>query len=616
MRPAWLGPALAALAIAQLLFWGLAGFLETRAGPAGQVQVARFAGLRADHQPGPAIPDAALAPVQARGDLVLPPGTGHWSLLRTRFRADGRAFGLLTGFGADAYRVYINGAPIGASGGVWPDRRTSGRTPRLFVFEAGQLRQGENRIDIVIHSVAGAPGMRAAMVGPLEDLEQPATWRRLRQAILAGAAGVALWAGVLALLLAGRNPATADNRWLGVMLLAWAGWASMLAFELGLPAAQYWTLYILMGLLVLCSSAAFTAAAVGPARVKPRYFLWAFLASAAVLLPALEINFADAFSSAMLIAEGVSILMFLAMLAMLLRWLPAAPKVGFLETVAVAMAITAGLVDTLDELFVLTPPGFPPYGPSFAYTPYACALLGFAFIWRVARRATEAEAAVGQANQDLSRQVAEKEAELAAGYERQRDLERRRTLADERQRIMRDMHDGIGAQLLGLLLQARSDRLSGEALVSGLEDSVGDLRLVVDSLDQGEASLEAALGAFRARIAPRCEAAGVELVWRIGEVGGGDLGPEGVLQIYRLLQEACANALRHAEAKRITVALTRAPDGQVEISLADDGRGFDAATVTPGRGLRNMRLRAERIGGALAIESGGEGTRVLLRFRA
>lgn len=212
--------------------------------------------------------------------------------------------------------------------------------------------------------------------------------------------------------------------------------------------------------------------------------------------------------------------------------------------------------------------------------------------------------------------VTERERVIVANMEEIRRNEHAAMLLEERSRIMRDMHDGIGGQLLGLILQARSRKLSDDALVSGLEQSLDDLRLVVDSLEQGEGSLTGALGAFRARIEPRCEAAGVELDWRIEDVGATPhIGPDKTLQIYRILLEACTNALKHGAPKRITVALKREGD-RIEIALADDGAGFALQTSPPGRGLANIRTRAAQIGAAFTIDSGAGGTRMSLSLAA
>ncbi|MEZ5970822.1 MAG: hypothetical protein R3C31_03315 [Hyphomonadaceae bacterium] len=212
--------------------------------------------------------------------------------------------------------------------------------------------------------------------------------------------------------------------------------------------------------------------------------------------------------------------------------------------------------------------------------------------------------------------VADREREIVRYHEEVRRNDRAAMLHDERSRIMRDMHDGIGGQLLGLILQARSRKLSDEALVNGLEQSLDDLRLVVDSLEQGEGSLTGALGAFRTRIEPRCEAAGVELDWEIDDVGATpNIGPDKTLQIYRILLEACTNALKHGAPKRIGVALKRDGD-QIEIALGDDGAGFAPHGALPGRGLTNMRTRARQIGAALAMDSTTSGTRISLTLPA
>lgn len=221
------------------------------------------------------------------------------------------------------------------------------------------------------------------------------------------------------------------------------------------------------------------------------------------------------------------------------------------------------------------------------------------------------EAATASAER-LSALVAEREREVLAKTEQLRRTERTTMLAEERARIMRDMHDGIGGHLLGLIVQARSQGLPRESLLAGLERSLEDLRLVVASLEQGEGSLTGAIGALRAHIEPRCAAAGVALDWRIEDVGETpQIGPDTTLQIYRILQEASTNALRHGAPRRIAVSMRRA-SGKVEIALSDDGAGFNPDQVQPGRGLANMRTRARRIGAGLDIRSGERGTELVL----
>ncbi len=84
--------------------------------------------------------------------------------------------------------------------------------------------------------------------------------------------------------------------------------------------------------------------------------------------------------------------------------------------------------------------------------------------------------------------------------------------------------------------------------------------------------------------------------------------------LYRITQEALSNALKHAQASKVNVSLEFVPDG-VEFRVQDDGRGFDPAASVAGHGLRNMRQRAEELGGAFSLESStAEGTQVIIKL--
>jgi two-component system sensor histidine kinase UhpB len=92
------------------------------------------------------------------------------------------------------------------------------------------------------------------------------------------------------------------------------------------------------------------------------------------------------------------------------------------------------------------------------------------------------------------------------------------------------------------------------------------------------------------------------------------LSPEAELVVYRVVQEALTNAVRHGGARRAWVAL-RADGAVVELEVRDDGSGFDVAAVPEGAGLRGMRERAVLVGARLELESSpGSGTTVRLRF--
>lgn len=191
----------------------------------------------------------------------------------------------------------------------------------------------------------------------------------------------------------------------------------------------------------------------------------------------------------------------------------------------------------------------------------------------------------------------------------------------ERQRILDDMHDGVGSQLLGLLVEARAGALQGADLIAGLESCLDDLRIIVDTLDPDAVSLDAALGGLRARLAERCAALGVELSFAVdADVAATFDAAEGV-QVLRALQEMVTNCLRHARTPRVEVRLGAAADvtetdgvPRVALTVRDHGVGLPAETAPRGRGrgMKSLRARARKLGGVLRVEPAAPGLRVTI----
>ena len=232
--------------------------------------------------------------------------------------------------------------------------------------------------------------------------------------------------------------------------------------------------------------------------------------------------------------------------------------------------------------------------------------------WIITRRFAQSLADAEQLNGELEQRVEAKRAELASQAEQVLALTRQQALADERRRIMSDMHDGIGGQLISMLSVAEHGSASREQIAGALRDCIDDLRLAVDSLEPTDAELLPLLGNLRYRIEARLKASGIALDWHVSDVPKlACLTPQNVLHILRILQEAFANVLKHAHARHIRVA-TAVDAGQVSISVGDDGRGFDGSASARGYGLTNMRGRARTIGGDLRIEPTAYGTTLSL----
>ncbi|HET9664974.1 MAG TPA: ATP-binding protein [Burkholderiales bacterium] len=193
--------------------------------------------------------------------------------------------------------------------------------------------------------------------------------------------------------------------------------------------------------------------------------------------------------------------------------------------------------------------------------------------------------------------------------------EQQEAIIAERARILQDMHDGMGSQLVtALRLVKRED---GDRVIAArnIEEALQDLRLIIDSLDDVNQGLLPKLADLRYRLEPRLAELGIRLVWAVEplpELEG--LSPQSALNAMRIVQEALNNAVKHARPTAITVSATR-QNGKAVIAVEDDGSGFDLdATGSRGRGLSGMRKRADQIGASLHLERRDGGAAVSLHF--
>ncbi len=214
---------------------------------------------------------------------------------------------------------------------------------------------------------------------------------------------------------------------------------------------------------------------------------------------------------------------------------------------------------------------------------------------------------------DLARLVRRQRDEIETQSQALEQQMRRGAILEERQRLARDMHDGIGGQLISLIARVRARHIGIDQVERELVGGLAELRLVVDSLDATGESLAQQLAIFRSRVRPQVEAAGMTLVWRQDE----DLevttdDPRWVLNVYRLLQEAISNAVSHAGGDRLEIVVERAGERGFRVEVADNGKGIDKGREGGGRGLSNMAFRARQLGGELEIGAGedGRGTRI------
>ncbi|HEX8135035.1 MAG TPA: GAF domain-containing sensor histidine kinase, partial [Actinomycetes bacterium] len=208
--------------------------------------------------------------------------------------------------------------------------------------------------------------------------------------------------------------------------------------------------------------------------------------------------------------------------------------------------------------------------------------------------------------------------ELAEALEAERD----RVVAatrQERQRLRRDLHDGLGPSLSGVSLglqalqdaRATDDQATADQLLARIRDevtmAVGEVRRILDDLRPAvldRTRLPDAIRRHAAAVASGPLEVSVDAAANLPH-----LPPAVETAAYRITQEALTNVVRHAGAHHAHVTLD-ASDAALTVTVTDDGHGINSST-NRGVGLASMRQRAQALRGTLRVDSGEHGTTVV-----
>ncbi len=185
------------------------------------------------------------------------------------------------------------------------------------------------------------------------------------------------------------------------------------------------------------------------------------------------------------------------------------------------------------------------------------------------------------------------------------DVQKERHLATqrERERIMRDLHDDVGARLLTLRHRLREPE-NAELVRSAMQS----LRDTIYSLNRPDGlELDAAAAEWRHEVMERLETRDIALTWQMDdELSGVRLSAAQRANLGRVLREAVSNALRHGEPSRVWVLFRRCNE-VLRVEVGSDAPAVDPSGWCPGTGMMSMRRRMEELGGHIRWHSTPEG---------
>ncbi len=446
-------------------------------------------------------------------------------------------------------RVNVNGSFVGEVRTADLQHAVLNIRPQLFTIPQQLLVDGLNKIEIEWSTHDALMHVPRIEVGAHERLEPDYRRRLFWQNSLAqigfdfALVNATLLLGIYAL----RRQ---ETRYLlmGVTALGWAC-VCVNFFLPPLPAwfYPYWYLIRIMS-IALVAGCAFVFLARETRMAHPRYawicLAWGLVGPLGFLVNhwGREAMFEPLFEatwSGVLMALGTYPL-WLMLRALKQRWDWRLAVFGGVTLLAISM----GAVDTVIMLTgraVFKGLGFTTQATSSLWFAAVAAVLIKDFADSVARQRDQ--------QRHMARELNTQRMQLQSLHEAMQLRERERAAQSERQRIMQDMHDGLGSQLVSSLALAERGQLSADQTSAVLRECIDDLRLAIDSLARDEESFVVMAGNLRFRMEPRLQAAGIKLRWDAAHYDDEvPLNPSARLPLLRMLQESLSNALRHAAA--------------------------------------------------------------------
>lgn len=538
--------------------------------------------------------------------------TGDYHTLTGRFRFDRDALGtgpfaIYTVGNRNQFNVFVNGKEVGRNHSSVGDQILAWYRPYLYPLPADALRPGSN--EIVIRAVSEeAIGIGRVVVGPDAEVRNYYRWQFLLQ--ITGPM-VVNWAmlvlGLMMFLL-----------WLGrrqEMELLWLALSTVLWF---LRNSQYFLEQTPFE-MVIFNNVTVYATYFASVATAAFYFCFTKLPNRNRIIAGLFLFGLPL--TALHAANLVSNLIFYIPTTILIFGVAVSGLVDLTRHrniehgVLGAILIIIPIASLYDMFIAGWHRGW--NGSGFYLSVYGGALYTVAFVISFGKRALDAFNALGQANVVLEQRVAEARAELVASEAARQELVVAHALAGERGRLMQEMHDGIGSNLITALAVARQQN-QPDTTIKTLSRALADLKITVDSLEPVEGDLVALIANLRHRMAGDLRDAGIGCKWEVQPCDPLPwLDAANALHVLRIFQEAIGNVLAHAGATEIRIGCRedqRKGIAGVAAYVADNGNGsIDMASRQPGKGITNMKARASSLHGDLDCEARpGEGTLILL----
>lgn len=490
-------------------------------------------------------------------------------------------------------QVWVNGVALDYTGSMAAPVTRHWYVPLLFNVPSSLWRPGENIIHVRVASGYQARnGLAPIQVGPVARLATVYKHRR--------------WAQVDGVQIAHVAMITLGL----VMVIVWLRDRAQSAFGFMGASALFWGVSTLMLIsptpftdLVVWERLSFTATVWYQLALSAFFFRfterpWPWVDRLVVMLMVMVpcyYLFFPRFEITALVFALIYALALTGMVVAIVHVLRSRRADGAWLVLGCALLVPAGAHDVMVQI------GRLPFDAVYWLPLAGPAMIGCSFMI-LAGDYARSRRALADLNAGLASRVAQREQALRESFERLAALESAQAVSAERSRILKDMHDGVGAHLTSALRQLTATpegAVDVPLVTQTLRDSLDHLKLSIDAMSLQPGDVVGLLASWRFRLTPRLKAAGLELVWDVDELPPWPPGQPPVLrQVQYILFEGLSNVLQHSGATRLVLS-ARVFDDHLRLSLIDNGRGWHTSPKAAGHGLQTMQGRASLIGARL-----------------